>query len=314
MYSFGAMLSFTVAHASIIALRVRRPGRGDRLPGAAEPPRPRRRLAALRDPRRDRDRPRLARHRRPGAGHPVGRPRLARARLRRLRGLPAAVRARAARCETVRAPAIVLGPSLELEYRTIVVPVVRTAESEEALVAAARLAADRRRDGRRSSTCSRCRSSCRSTRDLPDEEPRPNDLLDEARALVEAYGVRVVTRLVRARRAGPAIVEEAVQPPRRAHRRRRPRGGSPRGRAPIFGRTVDHVLKSSPCRVLLAAGRQGRLTPAPRSARRSCSRRCLVVLGVVARSCETARRRRRDSATSSAALLVLAGRRPAVRS
>jgi nucleotide-binding universal stress UspA family protein len=29
-----------------------------------------------------------------------------------------------------------------------------------------------------------------------------------------------------------------------------------RGRTPIFGRTVDHVLKESPCRVLLAAGRK----------------------------------------------------------
>src|SRR6185436_6309232 len=45
--------------------------------------------------------------------------------------------------ETVRAPALVLGPSLELHFRTIVVPVVRSAVSEEALVAAARLAAER---------------------------------------------------------------------------------------------------------------------------------------------------------------------------
>ena len=44
--------------------------------------------------------------------------------------------------ETVRAPAIVLG--LEVEYRTILVPVLRTVESEEALVAAARLASERR--------------------------------------------------------------------------------------------------------------------------------------------------------------------------
>src|SRR6185312_16092138 len=45
--------------------------------------------------------------------------------------------------ETVRAPALVLGPSLQIDYRTIIVPVVRTAESEEALVAAARLAGER---------------------------------------------------------------------------------------------------------------------------------------------------------------------------
>ena len=43
---------------------------------------------------------------------------------------------------------LVLGPSLTVEYRTIVVPVVRTGESEEALVAAARLAAERGADRR----------------------------------------------------------------------------------------------------------------------------------------------------------------------
>src|SRR5207247_543074 len=46
--------------------------------------------------------------------------------------------------ETTRAPVLVLGPSLTVEYRTIIVPILRTAESEEALVAAARLAAERR--------------------------------------------------------------------------------------------------------------------------------------------------------------------------
>jgi hypothetical protein len=32
--------------------------------------------------------------------------------------------------------------------------------------------------------------------------------------------------------------------------------GLARGRKPIFGRTIDYVLKNSPCRVLLAAGRR----------------------------------------------------------
>jgi nucleotide-binding universal stress UspA family protein len=91
--------------------------------------------------------------------------------------------------------------------------------------------------------------------ELPEQEERAFELLEEARAFVDAYGVRAVTRLARARRAGPAIVEEAVRRQTEliviGARRR-----VARGRTPIFGRTVDHVLKESPCRVLLAAGRK----------------------------------------------------------
>jgi APA family basic amino acid/polyamine antiporter len=155
---------------------------------------------------------------------------------------------------TVRAPALVLGPSLELLYRTILVPVVRNAESEEALVAAARLAADRR------ATIAAVHVlevplELPIDAPLPELEAEANDLLEDARGLVEAYGVRVVTRLVRARRAGQAIVDEAVS--RQAEllvigAKRR----LARGRTPIFGRTVDHVLRESPSRVLLAATRK----------------------------------------------------------
>jgi APA family basic amino acid/polyamine antiporter len=90
---------------------------------------------------------------------------------------------------------------------------------------------------------------------LPEQEAEANDLLEDARGFVESYGVRVVTRLVRARRAGPAIVEEAES--RQAElivigAKRR----LARGRTPIFGRTVDLVLKDSPSRVLLTATRR----------------------------------------------------------
>ena len=87
------------------------PRRGARLPGAAEHALPRRRLAALRDPRRARDGPRLARRGRGGAGDAMGRPGVAGGRLRRLHRLPQAVVHIPLR-ETVRAPAIVLGPAL----------------------------------------------------------------------------------------------------------------------------------------------------------------------------------------------------------
>jgi APA family basic amino acid/polyamine antiporter len=154
--------------------------------------------------------------------------------------------------ETVRAPAVVLGPSLTIEYRTIVVPVVRSEESEEALVAAARLAAERR------ATVAAIRVievplDLPLDVELPDLEDEAGEVLDNAAALVESYGVRAVTRLVRARKAGPAIVEEAdrrnaelvILGAPRARRARR-----------IFGETVDYVLKHSASRVLVAAGRR----------------------------------------------------------
>ena len=45
--------------------------------------------------------------------------------------------------------------------------------------------------------------------DLDELEDAANDELDEAIAIGDSYGVRVLDRLVRARSAGPAIVEEA---------------------------------------------------------------------------------------------------------
>jgi nucleotide-binding universal stress UspA family protein len=91
--------------------------------------------------------------------------------------------------------------------------------------------------------------------DLP-EESTANRELDEAAAIGESYGVRVVGRLRRDRDAGRAIVQEATQ-----------RGteliviGTPRKRltarqAAVFGRTVDYVLRHAPCRVMVTASEE----------------------------------------------------------
>jgi basic amino acid/polyamine antiporter, APA family len=156
--------------------------------------------------------------------------------------------------ETVRAPVIVLGPSLTIDYRTIVVPVTRSAESEEALVTAARLAAER------GSTVAvvhviEVPLDLPLDVELPVAEEEADDVLDNSAALLESYGVRAVTRLARARSAGPAIVDEAASRDAElvilgAPRKRLRAGGR------IFGRTVDYVLKNSPSRVLIAAGRR----------------------------------------------------------
>ena len=87
--------------------------------------------------------------------------------------------------------------------------------------------------------------------DLSEQLEEADMLLDEARSIATPYGVRAVERVVRARNAGRAIVEEADR-----------RGteiivlGAPRGRhRHIFGHTVDFVLKQAPSRVMVAAGR-----------------------------------------------------------
>ena len=253
MYSFGAMLSFTVAHASIVALRHRR--RGDELVFRA---RPNLRVG-------DVDWPLFAllggtatgiawlvvvvqepATRWVGLGWLVVGFAVYAVYRRRVVHLPLG--------ETVRAPQVVLAAALEIEYRTIVVPVVRSPETEEALVAAARLAAER---GATVAvvTVIEVPLALPLDADLPEEEAAAHELLDEARALVEAYGLRVLTRIARDRRAGPAVVEEVVR--RNAELvvvgAPRTRG---RRRGPLFGRTVDYVLKASPARVLVTAGRQ----------------------------------------------------------
>jgi basic amino acid/polyamine antiporter, APA family len=255
LYAFGATLSFTVAHASIVRLRVIARGKELRYKG-----RPNLRIAGI-------DWPVFALiggtatfisflvillqnpvTRWVGLGWIVFG--LVAYTIYRRRFLHDPV------TEIVKAPALVLGPSLTVEYRTIVVPVVRSPESEEALVAAARLAADR---GSRIAVLHVLEMPLSVTLDsrLSDaEEDAADELLDDAEALVENYGVPVYTRLVRARKPGRAILAEArtrnaeliiLGAPRRA------RGQA--GRA-VFGQTVDYVLKNATTRVMVAAGRK----------------------------------------------------------
>ncbi len=96
MYAFGATLSFTIAHASIVALRYR--FAAEEVPYRA---RPNLRVGDVDWPLfavlgGDRDADRLARDRRPGAGHALGGHRLDSLRLRRVRDLPPPLRARRA--------------------------------------------------------------------------------------------------------------------------------------------------------------------------------------------------------------------------
>ena len=254
MYSFGAMLSFTIAHLAVIALRQKPRGEGEEIFRA----RPNLRIGRY-------DIPLFAVI--GGLGTAVAWGvvvvQYPPARFAGLGWLAAGLvfywvyRRRVLKLsltQTTRAPALVLGPSLAVEYRTIIVPVVRTGESEEALVAAARLAAERGATVAVLHVVEVPLSLPLDAR-LHGEEDQAEALLDDAQALVESYGVRAVTRLLRARRAGPAIVEEA----RRRHAELVVLGAPRRaisGRRRLFGKTVDYVLREAPCRVLIATGRQ----------------------------------------------------------
>jgi basic amino acid/polyamine antiporter, APA family len=248
MYAFGAMLSFTIAHLSVVALRVRRPD--DELEWRARPNLTFRGVSwplfaivgafgtgvawlvvVVQDaPTRYAGTAWLL----VGLLFYV----LYRRRLKLpLRG-------------TNRAP-VPLGPALALEYRSILVPIVAGPESREAVEVAARLATER------AGRIVLLRVivvplELPLDADLTEQVEEAHKLLDDAYAIVEPYGVRAVERVVRARQAGRAIVEEADRRVTEVIVLGARRGGY----KAIFGATVAYVLKNAPSRVMVAAGKK----------------------------------------------------------
>jgi len=154
--------------------------------------------------------------------------------------------------ETVRAP-IAMGPALALEYRNVLVPIIEKHESEAAVDLACRLATER---GASIVALTVLEMPLQLPLDaeLPREvELRAHDLLDESRAIGDSYGVNVVGRIVRARNAGRAIVDEAERRNSEIIVMGALRRGVTRLRGRIFGDTVDFVLKNALSRVLVAA-------------------------------------------------------------
>jgi APA family basic amino acid/polyamine antiporter len=250
MYSFGAMLSFTIAHVSLVVLRYR-----DRDEELAFKGRPNLRLFGV-------DWPLFALLGAFGTGvawivvvvqtpatryagfawlaigfvvYVVYRRWVVREPLR----------------ETVKAPAA-FGPALALEYRRLVVPVIAGQPSDDAMDVACRLAAEK-------SSRIVALSVIEVPLDLdlagglPDLERDANHELDEAVAIGDSYGVRVVGRLERARSAGQAIVGEAEARDAEIIVIGSPRRRLTSSQAAVFGKTVDYVLKHAPCRVLVTA-------------------------------------------------------------
>ncbi|MGN6430226.1 MAG: amino acid permease [Gaiellaceae bacterium] len=251
MYAFGAMLSFTIAHASITALRIKRRDRELRFRA-----RPNLRIGGI-------DWPLFAIFgglgtaaawfvvvvQKPGARW-VGLGWLALGLLFYVVYRRYAVHAPLR--ETLRAP-LLIGPAAALEYRSILVPMKPGRESEEAIDFACRLAGER---GSAIAAVSVVVVPLELPLDaeLSDAESEANAALDAAVAIGELYGVDVVGRLLRSRNAGRAIVREAERRQSEIIVLGAPRADRP-GKA-IFSETVDYVLKNAPCRVMVAAGRK----------------------------------------------------------
>jgi len=151
---------------------------------------------------------------------------------------------------TLHAP-MIIGPAIALEYRNILVPVKPGRASEEAIDLACRLAADRGASIAALSVIVVPLDQPLDTR-LEEEERMADEALDVAAAIAELYGVKFTERLVRARHAGRAIVDEATRRQSEIIVMGAPRGGRGRG---VFSETVDFVLKHAPSRVMVVAGR-----------------------------------------------------------
>jgi basic amino acid/polyamine antiporter, APA family len=249
MYAFGAMLSFTIAHVSVIALRL-----NTRDDPEAFKVRPSLRIGGV-------DWPLFAIFGALGTGIAwivvvVQEPGARWAGLGWLViGLVGyvvyrRVVLRQPLTETLRAP-MIIGPAVALEYINILVPVKPGRTSEEAIDLACRLASDRGASIAALSVVVVPLDLPLDTR-LEEEERRADEALDVAAAIAELYGLKFTERLMRARHAGRAIVDEATRRQSEIIVMGAPRAGRGRG---VFSDTVDFVLKHAPCRVMVVAGR-----------------------------------------------------------
>jgi nucleotide-binding universal stress UspA family protein len=90
---------------------------------------------------------------------------------------------------------------------------------------------------------------------MTDEEEDARQMLNRAEAVGASYGVSLSTRILRAREAESAIVEQAEAIAADVVVIGSARTSRQSTRASVFGRTIHHVLKKAPCRVMLVAAK-----------------------------------------------------------
>ncbi|MCZ4496622.1 MAG: universal stress protein, partial [Thermoleophilia bacterium] len=149
---------------------------------------------------------------------------------------------------TSRAPVVVQLPSAEIAYHGIMVPVLGGTLDHGAMVIACKVAADR---GAQLVVTGALEvpQSLPLDAEIGEQEVRLNEQLDYARAIAAEFGVDVVTRVLRTRRADLAILEEAERRETQlivlGVRPRRHLGLS------LVGRSNERILTRSPVRVLI---------------------------------------------------------------
>ena len=256
LYSFGATFSFTVAHASIVRLRML-PARGGGAPGkgAAEPSDRARRLAGVCDPRGiatgvsflvilvQNEATRWT-----GIGWLVAG--LVGYTVYRRYFLHEPLRA------TVRLPAA-YGPALALEYRRVLVPIVRGQATDDAFDVARE---SRRRARRAHRRRPRARGTARPPAGRGAARPRwPRPTGSSTRLAGSAS--RTASRSFRgsSARAAPAPRSSRRRGGAAARSSSSARAAGMRciARRAVFGDTVDYVLKQAPCRVMVVASEDG---------------------------------------------------------
>jgi nucleotide-binding universal stress UspA family protein len=142
--------------------------------------------------------------------------------------------------------ALETSPFERVAYRRILVPVASDDDSELGVELAAELAPD----GRATITAVVVivvDPELPLDAHMERDEAEARRVLDKAHAIADRRAVRLRERIVRARSRGEAIVAEAEAANADLVVVRSPA----RERSPLFGKTVDYVLRHARCRVLV---------------------------------------------------------------
>ena len=136
------------------------------------------------------------------------------------------------------------------DYTRVLVPFFGDGGSDRALDIACRLASERRA-AVVALTVIEVPPTLPLDAHMTQEEERARRLLEHAAAVCDSYGVRMKSRRARAREAATAILQAATENDSQLVVLGAPQRPRPNGHHNPFGSTVEAVLRSAPCRVMV---------------------------------------------------------------